>query len=338
MLEDGAWRRSFIPTVFLWAGAQPNFWSIKAKNLLLALQAFFDVAFPGMNYNVQPKGPIMGLVNQHLCSWHSNFGSTAIALISNFLATSKNNKPDDDNDADYEQELVASLLKNWAFLYEDLENRDPNKIYQLVFMIEMIESAHVNATAGYLDVPALNTDSLQVWGMQAIIAASAAALEHAFNHATKPKNFANDFSAGTNSVKGSIRAHKTPLKCNKSSSKDTTMASAFSEANCSSVTSEYYESLKRQGVKYTMDTIALVWKRQEMAQDAPQLKPMGRHALLCKSFLLDMYSTDRVFTPTEYFSTLSLCPASSVTLLTHFCHNSPASSNSNHLSVFLDYF
>ncbi|KAG2336788.1 hypothetical protein BDR05DRAFT_854897, partial [Suillus weaverae] len=61
-----------------------------------------------------------------------------------------------------------------------------------------------------------------------------------------------DFSAGTNSVKGSIRAHKTPLKHNKSSGKDTNTASAFSETNCGSATSEYYESLKRQGVKYTM--------------------------------------------------------------------------------------
>ncbi|KAG1831212.1 hypothetical protein DFJ58DRAFT_736692 [Suillus subalutaceus] len=72
----------------------------------------------------------------------------------------------------------ASLLENWAFLYEDLENRDPNKIYRSVFMIEMIESAHINATAGFLNVPALDTDTLQVKGIQAIIAASAAAVGH----------------------------------------------------------------------------------------------------------------------------------------------------------------
>jgi len=134
MLEEGAWRRSFIPTVFLWAGAQPNFWSIKAESLVTALQAIFDVTFPGINHNVQPKGWIIGLeclalifvsdyfnlhlkVNQCLCSWHSNFGSTAIALITNFLVTSKNNETDENVDTDYEQELSASLLENWAFLY-----------------------------------------------------------------------------------------------------------------------------------------------------------------------------------------------------------------------------
>ncbi|KAG1866428.1 hypothetical protein C8R48DRAFT_672169 [Suillus tomentosus] len=278
MLEDGAWCRSFIPTVFLWAGTQPNFWCIEAKKLHPALQAIFDVAFPGMNHNVQPKGPIMGLVNQHLCSWGSNFRSTAIALVTSFLATSKDNNIDDnkDNKDDYEQELAASLLENWAFLYEDLDNHDPNKIYQSVFILEMIESAHINATAGSLDVPALNTDALQLNGMQA--------LERAFNIVAKPKNFTDTFSTGTNSVKGSIKACKTPLKHNKSTSKDNTTASTFSEANCSLATSEYYASLQRQGMKYTIDMIALV-RRQQAAQNATSedsLKLKGGRALLCK--------------------------------------------------------
>ncbi|KAG1814795.1 hypothetical protein DFJ58DRAFT_850584 [Suillus subalutaceus] len=41
--------------------AQPNFWSIEADKLLPVLQAIFDIAYPGMNHNVQPKGPIIGL-------------------------------------------------------------------------------------------------------------------------------------------------------------------------------------------------------------------------------------------------------------------------------------
>jgi len=81
-------------------------------------------------------------------------------------------------DTDYEQELAASLLENWAFLYEDPDNCDPNKIYWLVFMMEMIESVHINETARFLNVLALNTDTLQVKGMQAVIVASAAAVGH----------------------------------------------------------------------------------------------------------------------------------------------------------------
>ncbi|KAG1856021.1 hypothetical protein DFJ58DRAFT_727275 [Suillus subalutaceus] len=133
MLEDGMWRRSFIPTVFLWAGAQPNFWSIETEKLLPALQAIFNVAYPGMNHKVQPRGPIIGLVNQRICSWRSNFGSTAIALVANFLATSKDNEDEDedeDEDANFEQTLAAELLQEWAFLYEDPEVRDPGQIYR----------------------------------------------------------------------------------------------------------------------------------------------------------------------------------------------------------------
>ncbi|KAG1798403.1 hypothetical protein EV424DRAFT_1352524 [Suillus variegatus] len=250
MLEGGAWCRTFIPTVFLWAGAQPKFWSIETDKLLRALQAIFNILFPGINHNIQPRGPIIGLVNQRICSWHSNFGSTAIALVTNFLVASRDEENDDDNDStEYEQGLATFLLENWAFLYEDPETCDADKIYR------------------FLDVPALNTDGLQVKGMQAVIAASAAALECAFNFAAKPK----------------------VSKQNNTGSKESTAITAFSEANCGSVTSDYYESLKRRGVKYTADIIALVHKCQGAAKklkSAPveELKPMGKRALLCKGF------------------------------------------------------
>ncbi|KAG1886993.1 hypothetical protein F4604DRAFT_1675058 [Suillus subluteus] len=264
MLEGGAWRQRFIPTVFLWAGAQPKFWSIETEKLLPALQAIFDISFPGINHNIQPKGPIIGLVNQRICSWRSNFGSTAIALVTSFLAASRDDENDDDDDgAEYEQGLATFLLENWAFLYEDPETCDADKIYRSVFMLELIESAHINMIAGFLDVLALDTDALQLKGMQAVIAASAAALERAFNFTAKPK----------------------VLKQNNTGSKESTAISAFSEANCGSATSEYYKSLKRRGVKYTADTIALVREHQEAAKklkSAPteELKPKGERALL----------------------------------------------------------
>ncbi|KAG1858217.1 hypothetical protein C8R48DRAFT_775164 [Suillus tomentosus] len=129
----------------------------KTKKLLLALHAIFDAAYPGMNHNVQLKGPIIGLVNQHIVSRRSNFGLTAITLIANFLAGSKDNKDEDDNsDADFELTLAADLLDEWVFLYKDPDVHDPDQIYQSEFMLEIIESAHINAIARFLDVPALN--------------------------------------------------------------------------------------------------------------------------------------------------------------------------------------
>ncbi|KAG1745456.1 uncharacterized protein EDB91DRAFT_1080365 [Suillus paluster] len=289
------WRNTNLPQIMLrmacGKGAQPNFWSIDTNKLLPALQAIFDVAYPGMNHNVQPKGPIIGLC---ICSWRSNFGSTAMALIANFLATSKDDKnEDEDNNIDFEQTLAANLLDEWAFLYNNPDVCDPDQIYWSEFMLEMIESAHMNAIAGFLDVPALNTDDLQLKERVAstehlrsfleseislfitaariislVIAACTASLEHALNFVAKPKASGNDQSIGTSSAKGSTtKGHRIlPLKCNKSSGKDSTAALAFSEANCGLATAEYYQSLKRWGTNYMMDTISLVCQHQEAIQ------------------------------------------------------------------------
>ncbi|KAG2076164.1 hypothetical protein BDR04DRAFT_1149228 [Suillus decipiens] len=261
MLEDGIWRRFFIPTT---------------EKLLPALQAIFDVAYPGMSHNIQLRGPIIGLVNQRICSWCSNFGSTPIALVANFLATSKDNE-DKDEDAKFEQTLAAELLKEWAFLYEDPEVHDPGQIYRSEFMLEMIEATHLNVIAGFLDMPAINMDDLQLKGMQAVIAACAASLERALNFVAKSKALDDDQSIVASSVKGSTKSHRMPSKRNKFSNKDVGMP-AFSEANCGLATTEYYQSLARRGLKYTIDTIAMVRQRQEAIQklkDAPaeDLKP-----------------------------------------------------------------
>lgn len=101
----------------------------------------------------------------------------AIALVANFLTTAKDNEDkDEDEDANFKQTLAAELLKEWAFLYEDPEVHDPGQIYRSEFMLEMIEVAYLNAIAGFLDVPAINTDDLQLQGMQAVIAACAASV------------------------------------------------------------------------------------------------------------------------------------------------------------------
>ncbi|KAG2049638.1 hypothetical protein BDR06DRAFT_975123 [Suillus hirtellus] len=61
------------------------------KNSKLPKKAKLELAsqVPRMNHNIQPKGPIICL--------HSNFRSTAIALIANFLAASKDNENEDDD-------------------------------------------------------------------------------------------------------------------------------------------------------------------------------------------------------------------------------------------------
>jgi hypothetical protein len=63
LTENGLWHRQFIPTVLLWAGSQSSFWTIKAADLLCAVQAIFNMMYPKVKYNIQPRGPIMGMVS-----------------------------------------------------------------------------------------------------------------------------------------------------------------------------------------------------------------------------------------------------------------------------------
>lgn len=107
-----------------------------------------------------------------------------------------------------------------------------------------------------------------------------------------------------------------PLKRNKSSGKDSTAASAFSEANCGLVTSEYYDSLQRRGSKYTMDTIAMVRRRQAASSNAAaeEVKPKGGRALLCKYFSLIVCSTSSTDTSDRMFSVFDAC----ITVSAHF--------------------
>ncbi|KAG1886251.1 hypothetical protein F4604DRAFT_1917975 [Suillus subluteus] len=74
--------------------------------------------------------------------------------------------------------------------------------------VEGIRRSRNGSGSLFLNVLALNTDALQLKGMQAVIAASAAALERTFNFTAKPK----------------------VLKQNNTGSKESTAISAFSEA------------------------------------------------------------------------------------------------------------
>ncbi|KAG2111406.1 hypothetical protein BD769DRAFT_1674412 [Suillus cothurnatus] len=99
LTENGSWRRQFVPTVLLWAGSRSSFWTIEAADLL---------------------GPYHGRdskITQRLCTWCSNFGSTAIALIANFLASLREHEDEDEeedkdeNDLLYLQKQERSTLK-----------------------------------------------------------------------------------------------------------------------------------------------------------------------------------------------------------------------------------
>ncbi|KAG2122709.1 hypothetical protein BD769DRAFT_1670635 [Suillus cothurnatus] len=163
LTENGSWRRQFVPTVLLWAGVK---------------------------YNIQPRGPIMGVITQRLCTWCSNFGSTAIALIANFLASLREHEDEDEEEDKDENEnadskekfmtqMAASLLEGYAFLFVDPDTCKASEIYHSVFILQMIATTHLNAIAGFIDVPELDTRALSSTKMESVIGACAVALEHA---------------------------------------------------------------------------------------------------------------------------------------------------------------
>ncbi|KAG2104268.1 hypothetical protein BD769DRAFT_1676255 [Suillus cothurnatus] len=240
LTENGLWHRQFIPTVLLWAGSQSSFWTIKAADLLCAVQAIFNMMYPKVKYNIQPRGPIMGMITQHLCTWHSNFGSTAIALIANFLASLRESKDEDEDKDEDENEntdsrekfmtqMAASLLKGYAFLFADPNTCKASEIYRSVFMLQMITMTHLNTVTGFVDVPELDTCALSLTRMECVIGAYTVALKHAL------KLVAEKEKKSTNL--------KTPLKINKSTSKESSTPLAFSELNWGQFTIDYHLSI-----------------------------------------------------------------------------------------------
>ncbi|KAG1734223.1 uncharacterized protein EDB91DRAFT_1251008 [Suillus paluster] len=178
---------------------------------------------------------------------------------------------DKDNDINFEQTLAANLLDEWAFLYNNPD---------------MIKSTHMNAIAGFLDVPMLNTDDLQLKArthsqlyqqspkLPAMTKASALAVQRA----VLPRVAEYYPSSTTNPVAKTALLHQ-----------------HFQRQIVDWRTAEYYQSLKRQGTKYMMDTISLVCQCQEVIRKlknapAEDPKPKAGCALLCIYFPLVMCS------------------------------------------------
>ncbi|KAG2111405.1 hypothetical protein BD769DRAFT_1392122 [Suillus cothurnatus] len=122
-------------------------------------------------------------------------------------------------------QMAASLLEGYAFLFVDPDTCKASEIYRSVFILQMIATTHLNAIAGFIDVPELDTRALSSTKMESVIGACAVALEHAL------KLVAEKEKKSTNL--------KTPLKINKSTGKESSTPLAFSELNWGQYTTDY---------------------------------------------------------------------------------------------------
>ncbi|KAG2030824.1 hypothetical protein BDR03DRAFT_1016715 [Suillus americanus] len=167
---DHCWAKKFLPTMMLWAGSQESLWSIPGATLLTHIQIVFQAVYPELNLAIVQNGAVFSLTVQRLSEWQSNFGSTAIAIIFKFLTSN--------NDCDPEV-LAGLLLKNFAFIFEDMDKCEPDGAFRSAFMLQLLGKAHLSAVNGHAIVPTLKTKDLASKRMASVIAFCATVLERA---------------------------------------------------------------------------------------------------------------------------------------------------------------
>ena len=74
------WRRHVIPTLCLWAAAQPDVWAISKEKIIGILKLVLPVAFPGPNFTQLPD---------QLTVWHKVVAVVRLFNICYQLLTTK---------------------------------------------------------------------------------------------------------------------------------------------------------------------------------------------------------------------------------------------------------
>ncbi|KAG1849620.1 hypothetical protein C8R48DRAFT_677043 [Suillus tomentosus] len=247
--QDGRWPKVFLPTIYLWAGSQPNLWNISDDALLEAINHIFQVVYPEVKYAPSLQGSVFGVTNQRLSEWRSNFGSTAIAIIIDFMA-----RNDDANPGD----LAEYLLSDFAFLYEDPDVIDKMKTFRSPFMLQLVATGHLQATIGHANVPALNTEALTASGISGVVGIAAAALERALKLIKDNVINIEDVLAAPPAQRKLMV--KTPKVLNKATGKETSTAHAFSVNNWGPATHSFSKSARLKGKDIMSDITLMSWK------------------------------------------------------------------------------
>jgi hypothetical protein len=81
-----------------------------------------------------------------------------------------------DSKEKFMMQMAASLLEGYAFLFADPDTCKASEIYRSVFILQMIATTHLNAIAGFIDVPELDTRALSSTKMESVIGACAVAV------------------------------------------------------------------------------------------------------------------------------------------------------------------
>ncbi|KAG1829836.1 hypothetical protein EV424DRAFT_392168 [Suillus variegatus] len=241
---DHRWAKKFLPTMMLWAGSQESLWSIPDETLLTHIQIAFHAVYPELNLVIVQNGAVFSLTVQRLSEWRSNFGSTAIALIFDFLTSN--------NDCDPEV-LAGLLLKDFAFIFKDMDKCEPDGAFHSAFMLQLLGKAHLSAINGHATIPALKTKDLATKGMAGVIAFCATALERAVTLISEGDIKVEDVLAST-SARGKLNI-KLPKVLNKVTGKVTSAPYLFSRDLWGKANTGYMKGIKKKGLDFVETTV-----------------------------------------------------------------------------------
>ncbi|KAG2127950.1 hypothetical protein DEU56DRAFT_982614 [Suillus clintonianus] len=244
---DQRWAKKYLPTVMLWAGSYEDLWTIPDDVLLLHAQLIFNAVFKELNITIVHGGAIHSLTAQRISEWRSNFGSTGLVIILDFLSRN--------SDCDSVQ-LAAHLLADYAFLFEDPDKPSPLTTYRSPFVLQLVGTAHLNAISGYVDVPDLDTHALATRAirMSGVIALCAAAIERALGMFANKNLKVKDILAS--SARGKL-VIKLPKVLNKVTGKMTNAPFLFSAARWAKVTTSFMKSISSKPAGYVETTVQM---------------------------------------------------------------------------------
>ncbi|KAG1726101.1 hypothetical protein EDB19DRAFT_1643704 [Suillus lakei] len=279
MQADQRWTKKFIPTIMMWAGSYDDIWSIPDDVLLHHVQLVFDVVYPELKIVIVHGGVIHLLTAQRISEWRSNFGSTGIVIIIDFLS----------HNADCDSStLASSLLANWAFLYEDPDNINPLTAYRSPFILQLYGRAHLNAINGHVVIPSFDMQALDTIGMSRVLALSAAALERTLGMIACKELEVQDILPSASRGKFTI---KLPKVLNKATGKKTNAPFLFSAARWSKATNSYIKSILSKPAGYVEATAKMA--RTALQDDIETLgslieddKDEDERAMICKFYSL----------------------------------------------------
>ncbi|KAI6013171.1 hypothetical protein PISMIDRAFT_10964 [Pisolithus microcarpus 441] len=248
---DYRWMNRFLDTVTLWAGSQPNIWTIPEDTMVTTFQAIFNAVYPDVVYTVK------------------NHGSQAVFAVID-------EQPHD--------EVASQLLEDYIFIREDMDEPNHARNFHSHFILQLVANAHLSKVSDALDIPALHTQELlEGYQMDSVIALATAALKHAFS-------FVRDDIINVKSIiehmemNGGKLEIRLPKTLNKATGRETSGPYMFSVSNWGEETASYKISIASRGDENTIDVIASAQTllKKSTAPQASVGAPadVNRHALL----------------------------------------------------------